>query len=97
MPITVRLPDDSIRQLPDGATGADLAQSIGPRLLEAALAVRVDGKVRDLKAPLADGVKVAVVTAKDPEALDLIRHSTAHLLAQAVQRLFPGCEWASAR
>ena len=90
MPISVRLPDDSVRELPDGSTGADLALSIGPRLLEAALAVRVDGKVRDLKAPLPDQAKVAVVTGKDPAALEIIRHSTAHLLAQAVQRLFPG-------
>jgi threonyl-tRNA synthetase len=89
MPISVRLPDDSVRELPDGATGADLALSIGPRLLEAALAVRVDGKVRDLKAPLPDQARVAVVTGKDPAALEIIRHSTAHLLAQAVQRLYP--------
>ena len=89
MPISVRLPDDSVRELPDGSTGADLALSIGPRLLEAALAVKVDGKVRDLKAPLPAQSQVAVVTAKDPAALDLVRHSTAHLLAQAVQRLFP--------
>jgi len=89
MPISIRLPDDSVRELPDGSTGADLALSIGPRLLDAALAVKVDGKVRDLKAPLPDQASVAVVTAKDPAALDLIRHSTAHLLAQAVQRLFP--------
>jgi len=89
MPISIRLPDDSVRELPDGATGADLALSIGPRLLEAALAVRVDGKVRDLKAPLPDQARVAVVTGKDPAALEIIRHSTAHLLAQAVQRLYP--------
>ena len=89
MPISIRLPDDSVRELPDGATGADLALGIGPRLLEAALAVRVDGVVRDLKAPLPDQAKVAVVTAKDPAALGIIRHSTAHLLAQAVQRLYP--------
>ena len=89
MPISIRLPDDSVRELPDGATGADLALGIGPRLLEAALAVRVYGVVRDLKAPLPDQAKVAVVTAKDPAALGIIRHSTAHLLAQAVQRLYP--------
>jgi threonyl-tRNA synthetase len=90
MPISIRLPDDSIRQLPDGATGADLALTISPRLAEAALAVRVDGKVRDLKSPLPDQAQVAVITPKDPAALEIIRHSTAHLLAQAVQRLFPG-------
>nr|WP_320132751.1 threonine--tRNA ligase [uncultured Holophaga sp.] len=90
MSIQVRLPDDSVRELRDGATGADLAGSIGPRLLEAALAVKVDGQLRDLKALLPDGAQVAIVTSKDQDALELVRHSTAHLLAQAVRRLFPG-------
>ncbi len=90
MPIEIRLPDDSVRQLPDGATGTTLAESIGPRLAEAAFGIRVDGgKLLDLGTSLVDGQKVAIVTSKDPEALDLIRHSTAHLLAQAVKRLFP--------
>ena len=92
MTISVRLPDDSVRELPDGATGADLAGSIGPRLLEAALAVRVDGQVRDLKAPLPDQARVAIITGKDKDALEIIRHSTAHLTAQAVQRLFPNAK-----
>ena len=89
MSIEVRLPDDSIRQLPEGATGADLAGGIGARLLEAALAVKVNGRLVDLKAPLADGVKVEIVTTKAAESLELIRHSTAHLLAHAVKRLYP--------
>ena len=89
MAIFVRLPNDSVQQLPDGATGVDLAQSIGPRLLEAALAVRVDGRVQDLKALLPDNARVILITDKDPDSLEIIRHSTAHLLAQAVKRLFP--------
>ncbi len=89
MPISVRLPDDSVRELRDGATGADLAQGIGPRLLEASLAIKVDGHLQDLNAPLPDGVKVALVTSKDPNSLEILRHSTSHLLAQAVKRLFP--------
>jgi len=89
MSIEVRLPDDTLRQLPEGATGADLAGGIGARLLEAALAMKVDGHLADLKAPLVDGAKVEIVTNKAPESLDLIRHSTAHLLAHAVKRLFP--------
>jgi threonyl-tRNA synthetase len=89
MSIEVRLPDDSLRQLPEGATGADLAGGIGARLLEAALAVKVNGHLVDLKAPLADGVKVEIVTNKTPESLELVRHSTAHLLAHAVKRLYP--------
>jgi len=87
--LSLRLPDGSIRQLPEGATGADLARSIGPRLLEAALAVRVDGTLQDLSRPLREGAQVAIITSKDAEAVDILRHSTAHLLAQAVKRLFP--------
>ena len=89
MSIEVRLPDDSLRQLAEGATGADLAGGIGARLLEAALAIKVDGRLVDLKAPLADGVKVEIVTSKSPDSLELVRHSTAHLLADAVKRLYP--------
>jgi threonyl-tRNA synthetase len=89
MSIEVRLPDDSLRQLAEGATGADLAGGIGARLLEAALAVKVDGRLADLKAPLVNGAKVEIVTNKAPESLELIRHSTAHLLAHAVKRLYP--------
>lgn len=89
MPIHVHLPDHSLRELPEGATGLDLARSIGPRLLEAALAIRVNGALHDLSQPLVDGAQVAIVTGKDPEGLDILRHSTAHLLAQAVKRLFP--------
>ncbi|MBK8724671.1 MAG: threonine--tRNA ligase [Holophagaceae bacterium] len=90
MPISVRLPDDSLRQLPDGATGTALAESIGPRLAEAALAIRIEGiGLVDLSAPLPDGVKVAIVTTKDADSLELLRHSTAHLLAQAVKHLYP--------
>ncbi|WP_005032491.1 threonine--tRNA ligase [Holophaga foetida] len=89
MPISVQLPDDSIRQLADGATGLDLARSISPRLLDAALAVRMDGVLRDLNTPLEASSKVAILTAKDPESLEILRHSAAHLLAQAVKCLFP--------
>ncbi len=90
MPISVRLPDDSLRQLPDGATGTALAESIGPRLAEAALAIRIEGVgLVDLSSPLPDGGKVAIVTTKDADSLELLRHSTAHLLAQAVKHLYP--------
>ncbi len=90
MPITVRLPDDSIRELPDGATGMTLAESIGPRLAEAALGIRVNGgRIVDLVTPLNEGEQVAIVTNKDPESLELIRHSAAHLMAQAAKRVFP--------
>ncbi len=89
MSIEVRLPDESLRQLPEGATGTDLAAGIGPRLLEAALAIKQDGQLTDLKAPLKDGAKIEILTAKSEDSLELIRHSTAHLLAHAVKRLYP--------
>jgi threonyl-tRNA synthetase len=87
--IRVTLPDGSQKALPAGATGADLAKAIGPGLAKAALAVRVDGKVQDLSRPLPDGATVSILTDKDPQALDVLRHSSAHVLATAVRQLFP--------
>ena len=87
--IHVTLPDGSERRLPAGATGADLAQAIGPGLAKAALAVRVDGQVWDLTRPLPDGMRVAIVTDRDAQALDVLRHSCAHVLATAVRQLLP--------
>ena len=84
------LPDGSRKELPDGATGADLAASIGAGLARAALAVKVDGELRDLGRPLPDGATVEIVTDRSPESLDLIRHDTAHVLAAAVMDLYPG-------
>ena len=86
----VILPDGSQKELPDGASGADLAAAIGPGLARAALAVKVGGEVRDLARPLADGDEVAIVTIRDDASLDLIRHDTAHVLAAAVLDLYPG-------
>jgi len=93
-PISVTLPDGTARTLPAGSTGADLAAAIGPRLAQAAIAVLVDGAPRDLSAPLADGSAVQVVTAPSPEGRDILRHSTAHVMAQAVTRLWPGARYA---
>src|SRR5256886_1002076 len=87
--ICVRLPDGSERRLPAGATAADLARAIGPRLAQAALAARVNGQVWDLARPLPDGATVAILTERDPEALDVLRHSSAHVLATAVRQLLP--------
>jgi threonyl-tRNA synthetase len=87
----VILPDGSQKELPDGASGADLAAAIGPGLARAALAVKVGGELRDLARPLSDGDEVAIVTTRDgQESLDLIRHDTAHVLAAAVLDLYPG-------
>lgn len=90
--IRVTLPDNTKRELPVGATVADLAASIGAGLAKAALAGQVNGQLVDLYAPLADGDVVAIITDKSPEALDIIRHSTSHLMAQAVKELFPAAK-----
>jgi len=87
--IRVTLPDGSTKVLPAGATGRDLAQAIGPGLARAAIAARVSGDVRDLTRPLPDGAAVALLTDRDPQALDVLRHSTAHVLATAVRQLMP--------
>jgi threonyl-tRNA synthetase len=87
--LRVTLPDGSTKVLPAGATGADLAKSIGPGLAKAAIAVRVNDEVRDLSRPLPDGATVAILTERDPQALDVLRHSSAHALATAVRQLFP--------
>jgi threonyl-tRNA synthetase len=89
-PITVKLPDGSALELPEGASGADAAKAIGPGLAKAALAVRVDGEIRDLAAPLAGGEELEIVTDKDPYGLELIRHDAAHVMAEAVLDLWPG-------
>src|ERR687893_402811 len=86
----IELPDGSSKELDDGASGADLAAAIGPGLARAALAVKVDGQVRDLARPLADGEQVEIVTDRSPESLELIRHDTAHVLAAAILDLYPG-------
>jgi threonyl-tRNA synthetase len=89
--IVVTLPDGKPLELPGGATGADAAAAIGAGLPKAALAIRVDGELRDLAAPLPEGgVEVAIVTDRDPEALELIRHDAAHVMAEAVTELYPG-------
>ena len=89
MSLAIHLPDQSIKELPEGATGETLAASIGPRLAQAALAIKVEGRLMDLSTPLATGTHVEIITNKSPESLELLRHSTAHLLAHAVKRLFP--------
>ena len=88
--ITVNLPDGTPLELSAGATGADAAAAIGPGLARAALAIRVGGELRDLSAPLPDGAGIAIVTDRDPEGLELIRHDAAHVMAEAVQKLYPG-------
>ena len=89
----VVLPDNSELQLPDGATGLDAARAIGPKLAEQAVLVRSNGSVQDLRLPLTDGQEIQILTSRDsadPDALAVLRHSSAHLLAEAVRRLHPG-------
>ena len=91
--ISLTLPDGSVRSVARGTSGADVAASIGPGLLKAALAARVDGELVDLTRPIMADATLALVTAKDEaDALELARHDYAHLLAEAVQRLFPGTQ-----
>jgi len=91
--VKVTLPDGSELELPEGATGLDAARAIGPKLAEQAVLVRADGFVRDLRLPLNDGERIQILTTRDrrdPDALAVLRHSAAHLLAEAARRLFPG-------
>jgi threonyl-tRNA synthetase len=89
----VVLPDGAELELPAGATGLDAARTIGPKLAEQAVLVRTNGQVQDLRLPLEDGQPIQFLTTRDtqdPDALAVLRHSTAHLLAEAVRRLYPG-------
>ena len=86
----VTLPDGTPLELADGATGADAARAIGEGLARAALAVRQNGMLRDLSAPLEADAPLEVVTSKTPDALELIRHDAAHVLAESVLELYPG-------
>ena len=91
--ITISLPDGSQRSYDEGATTADVAASIGSRLAKAAVAARVGGEEWDLGRPLPDGAEVAIITADSDEGRHVLRHSTAHVLAQAVTQLFPGAKF----
>jgi threonyl-tRNA synthetase len=86
----ISLPDGSVREVPEGSTPADIAAAIGPGLAKAALAARVDGELRDLNRPIEADSSLALVTSRDEkDALELVRHDFAHILAEAVQNLFP--------
>nr|MCU0890920.1 TGS domain-containing protein [Sandarakinorhabdus sp.] len=91
--ITLTLPDGSRREVARGTTGGQVAASIGPGLAKAALAAKVDGEVVDLSRPITGDAQLALITAKDEaDALELARHDFAHVLAEAVQTLFPGTQ-----
>ena len=88
--IKLTLPDGSVKEYPAGATPLEVARSVGERLAAAAVAGQLDGEVVDLRAPIGRPGKFRVLTPRDPEAGDVIRHSAEHVLADAVERLFPG-------
>src|SRR4029077_13030819 len=87
--IQVTLPDGSLQEVPRGTTPAEIARKISQRLAREALVARVDGELIDLSRPLEENASLKILTAKDPEALQVFRHSAAHLLAAAVLELFP--------
>ena len=90
--MNIALPDGSVKELAAGATVADVAASIGAGLAKAALAGKVDGTLVDLTATVTDGATVEIITTKSPEALHIMRHSCAHIMAEAVQELYPGTQ-----
>src|SRR3954462_3137183 len=91
--ITITLPDGSQRSLAQGATATTVAESIGSRLAKAAVAAVVDGEEWDLGRPLPDGATVAIITGDSEEGRHVLRHSTAHVMAQAVTQLFEGAKF----
>jgi threonyl-tRNA synthetase len=88
--VKVTLPDGSVREVASGSTARAVAEGIGPGLARAAIAAKVDGAVWDLDRPIERDVSLAILTEKDPEALEVLRHSAAHVLATAVREIFPG-------
>lgn len=90
--VAITLPDGSVRKFDGPVTGLDVAADIGPGLAKAALAVRIDGEMKDLSTTIASDANLAIVTSKDADALDLLRHDCAHVLAEAVQELYPGTQ-----
>ena len=87
--VAITLPDGSVRSFSEAVSGADLAADIGPGLAKAALAMRVNGELTDLATTITTDSDVALVTAKDDDGLELLRHDAAHVMAEAVQELFP--------
>ena len=88
--ITVELPDGASLELPRGTTAGDVAARIGPGLAKAAVAAKVNGTVVELSRPIEEDASIEILTRKSPEALDVLRHSAAHVLATAVRRVRPG-------
>ena len=90
--INITFPDGNSRAYPSGSTGLDVAESIAKSLAKASVAVKIDGNLWDLNRPITKDVKIEIVRNQDDEALELIRHDCAHVMAEAVQELFPGTQ-----
>jgi len=89
IPVAVTLPDGAVKRFPHAVSGAEIAKSIGPGLAKAALAIKIDGEPKDLALPVAADAKIAILTRDSPEALEIIRHDAAHVMAEAVKELYP--------
>ncbi len=87
--VTITLPDGNTKEFAAAPSGAEVAAAIGPGLAKAALAIKLDGVVSDLKSPIESDAAIEIITSKSPEALDLIRHDAAHVMAEAVKELYP--------
>src|SRR4051812_12450925 len=87
--VKITLPDGKVLELPRGSTPMDVAQAIGPGLAKAALAAKIDDAIVDIRRPLESDARIAIITSKSPEALDMVRHSAAHVLATAVRQVRP--------
>jgi len=88
-PVAITLPDGAVRRFPGPVTGSDIAAAIGPGLAKAAVAVKLDGSAKDLSLPIDHDAKIAIITRDAPEALEIIRHDAAHVMAEAVKELYP--------
>src|SRR6201988_2318876 len=90
--ISLTFPDGAKREVHKGPTGLEIAKSIAPSLAKRSVAMSLDGKLADLTAPIKQDAAIKFLTRDDPEALELIRHDAAHVMAQAVQELYPGTQ-----
>ena len=87
--VSIKLPDNSILSFDEQVNGVQIAEKIGSSLAKAALAIKVNGKVQDLTTPITTDAQIDIITSKSPEGLDIIRHTCSHVMAQAVQELYP--------
>src|SRR6266481_5499202 len=92
MQVIITLPDGKTRTYPGPVTGGEIASSIGPGLAKAAVAIMIDGALKDLSAPIAADSRIAIVTRDSPEALEVLRHDAAHVLAEAAKELYPAVQ-----